>query len=452
MPSDFLQNDMSAVVDQVTGTSPLASAQSLMFNVAGGAVVTNNRALLTSLYVSHGIIQVVVDQPVDDAFRGGIDITCESLTPIDVKRLQRAMSKDKVLQTVAQAWKWARLFGGGGVIINAGQDRTQPFSIEKVKKDQRIEFYACDRWELSYMPQGQVNNQFDEHIADIPYNYYGLPLHKSHVIQLKGKESPSLIRGQFMGWGMSEVERIVAAYNIFLKNRNVTYECIDEVKLDIFKIRGLNAAAMTSDGQTKLANHIAAAARLKSYQNALAVDSEDDYEQKQMSFSGLAEIAGQMRIDLASDCRMPLTKLFGISPSGFNTGDSDIENYNCMVDSEIRTKCAEDVLAILEIYCMKLFGFIPDGLGFAWKTLRETSPLDESAKDTQELNRILAVFQNGITNPQTTVELINAEGIFPKMLDPNEAMDLEELNEMRGTGAAPIVPGGNTDASVVIHK
>lgn len=448
---DAKLNALSDVVTQVTNQSPLINANTMMFNMPGGAVVSNNRALLTSYYVSHGIIQIVVDQPVDDAFRGGIDVICESLIGTDKKRLQRALSRMRVLETVAQAWKWARLFGGAGIIVNAGQAHNAPFQLEKVKKGQDLEFYAADRWELSYMPQGQVNNQFEDHLAEFPYNYYGVMLHKSHVLQLKGKEAPALIRGQFMGWGMSEVERIVSAYNIFLKNRNVTYELIDEAKLDIFKIRGLNAAAMTSDGATKLANHIRSAAQLKSYQNALAVDSEDDYEQKQLSFSGLAEIASQMRIDMASDCRMPLTKLFGISPSGFNSGDSDIENYNCMVETEIRSKCREEVLLLLEIVCMKEFGFVPDDLDFAFKPLRETTQMDHSAMETQELNRILAAFQNGLVTSKTAIELINAEGLFPQTLDPNEAMELDELQEMR-QGTAPIVPGGNTDASVVLHK
>jgi phage-related protein (TIGR01555 family) len=448
MSEDTKFNGLTEVVDSLTQTSPLTNTQTFLFNTPGGAVVTNNRAMLTSFYTSHGIIQIVIDVPVDDAFRGGLDISCPSLIGEDIKKLKRRLQKDRVLETVAQAWKWARLYGGGGIIVNAGQNPTQPFRIEKMKKGQPLSLYAVDRWELAYMPQGQVNNQFDEHLMDIPYNYYGVRLHKSHVIQVKGKEAPSLIRGQFMGWGMSEVERLVSAYSIFLKNRNVTYELLDEAKVDVFAIRGMNSACMTQDGQTKLANHIAAASRLKNYQNALAIDSEDKYEQKQLSFSGLAEIAGQMRIDLASDCRMPLTKLFGLSPSGFSTGDADIENYNSMVETEIRSKCRADIHFILELYCMVLFGFVPEDLEFDFEPLRETSPVDESALKTQELNRIIAAFQNGFITPETAIEQINSYGVFPNAVDPAGAMTLEELNEMRG--AMSTVPGGNTDASVVL--
>lgn len=450
MDDAIKQNAFGDVVNQVTGQSPLNTAQTLMFNSPGGAQVTNNRALLTSLYIAQGIVQALINQPVDDAFRGGINITSAQLQPEDRKRLQHRIRRDRVWQKLAQAWKWGRLFGGGGLIINSGQDTKQPFRPEKIKKGQKIELYPVDRWELAYMPQGQVNNQFEEHTTEIPYNYYGIMLHKTHVIRVQGMEAPALIRGQFMGWGMSEVERIVASYSTYLKNRNVTYEILDEAKLDIFKIRGLNAASMTKDGQAQLAQHLQSCARLKSYQNAMAIDSEDEFSQKQLSFSGLAEVAAQNRIDMASDCRFPMTKLFGISPSGFDTGDADIENYNSMVETEIRSKCEEDVHMLAEVYCMAEFGFIPDDLSTSFQPLRETKPIDQSGLKTQELNRIIAGFQNGFFSESTAVEQINAEGIYTQALDPAEALSMESLQDIRGADASPIVPGGNTDASVVL--
>jgi hypothetical protein len=453
MDEAIKQNTFGDVVNQVTGSSPLNTTQSMMFNTPGGAQVTNNRSMLTSIYVSHGVIQALINQPVDDAFRGGINISSAQLQPEDRKRLQRRLRRDRVWQKLAQAWKWGRLFGGAGLIINSGQDNLQPFRIEKIKKGQALELYPVDRWELAYMPQGQLNNQFEEHLTEVPYNYYGVTLHKSHVIRVQGMEAPALIRGQFMGWGMSEVERVVASYNTFLKNRNVTYEILDEAKLDVFKIRGLNAASMTKDGQTQLAAHLQATAQLKSYQNAMAIDSEDDFTQKQLSFSGLAEIAGQNRIDMASDCRFPMTKLFGLSPSGFDTGDADIENYNSMVETEIRSKCEDDVHHLVEMYCMLEFGFIPEDLECSFQPLRETKPIDQSGLKTQELNRIIAGFQNGFFTERTAVEQINAEGIFTQALDVDEALSMESLIELRGGGSdeGPIVPGGNTDASVVLR-
>jgi hypothetical protein len=60
--------------------------------------------------------------------------------------------------------------------------------------------------------------------------------------------------------------------------------------------------------------------------------------------------------------RMPLTKLFGISAAGFNSGEDDIEVYNAMIESEIRGKLKYDLLRMVEIKCQKLFSMVPDDI------------------------------------------------------------------------------------------
>ena len=40
-----------------------------------------NRILLSYSYVTQGLVQTIVGQPVDDAFRGGITITSDELSP-----------------------------------------------------------------------------------------------------------------------------------------------------------------------------------------------------------------------------------------------------------------------------------------------------------------------------------------------------------------------------------
>lgn len=95
-------NSFGDVVNQVTGTSPLNTTQTMLFNTPGGAQVTNNRSLLTSIYASHGVIQALINQPVDDAFRGGISISSAQLKPEDRVALQRRLRRDRVWQSLGR--------------------------------------------------------------------------------------------------------------------------------------------------------------------------------------------------------------------------------------------------------------------------------------------------------------------------------------------------------------
>lgn len=422
-------NSLTDFVSEALGTA-VSQASTAQANNRYAAV-TLNRALISTMYQEHGIIQVLIDQPVDDAFRGGIQVVCPEMSADEVKELEAWVLEKDILLTYAQALKWARLFGGAGIIINAGQTMDKPFSIGSIKEKTPLAFYAVDRWELSYTPQG--NAMIDALAVDkqeVPFNYYGHRLHRDNVIKIMGKIAPSLIRGQFSGWGVSEIEKILRSWNQYVKHQSVAFEILDESKVDVFKIEGFNGSVMTPQGATLTAQRIGLAAKLKNYQNALVIDKNDDYEAKVMSFSGLAEILTQIRIGLAADLRMPMTKLFGISAAGLSAGEEDIENYNAMIESEIRSKVKSGLTTMLEIGCQKLFNYVPEKINFNFHPLKVVSSQEDSLLKTENLNRVITTFNNGIITSEKAVELINLEKIFDIDLDENEAMDLEELSEI----------------------
>lgn len=418
----------------------ISQTDALSFNNRFHAI-TLNRALLSQTYLEHGIVQVLIDQPIDDALRGGIVIKCPELSPDDIKDMEAYLNREQILNTYAQALKWSRLYGGAGIIINAGQDMSKPLKIASITEKTPLEFYAADRWELSYTPQGMSSldqiAQMQSESVDCSYNYYGHKLHTENVIKLKNKEAPSLIRGQFGGWGVSELEKIIRSYNQYLKHQNVIYEVMDEAKIDVYKIAGFNSSIATKDGATKTASRITAASQIKNYQNALVLDIDDEYEQKTLGFAGLSEILTQIRIGLACDLRMPMTKLFGISSAGFNSGEDDIENYNAMIESDIRSKVKTGMITILKIASQKVLGYIPDNIDFEFKPLRVMTNKEESMMKNESLSRIVTATNGGLCTTELAVELINNEKIFSFDLNPKETYSIEELKEM-GVDSLPL--------------
>lgn len=423
---DFRANSMNTFVSLMGSyrTAPLSHLNAMQWNNRYVAL-TLNRSLVSEMYQEHGVIQVIIDQPVDDAFRGGIVLQIPELETDDVKKLDQYVSENNILITYASACKYARLYGGSGVIINAGQKMDAPFNINSIKDFTPLAFYAADRWELSYTTDGMGVDQFQQNKIECPYNYYGKTLHKTNVIKINGKEAPSLLRGQFGGWGVSEMERIVRPYNQYMKQQNVVYEILDEAKIDVYKINGFNSAMSTPNGPAQTAKRIQIANSLKNFENAVVLDMEDEYEQKSYSFGGLPEVLKDIRIGLACETRFPMAKLFGLSAAGFNSGEDDIENYNAMIETEIRSKIKGGLVDMLKVCCQKLFGFVPQSIDFDWKPLRVMTNKEESDIKTQELDRILAVKTAGIASDETIADMINASKIFTVDIDPAEAVDVD---------------------------
>ena len=327
----------------------LSQTDTLYYNLRW-YLISNNRQLLSQLYTEHGIVQTLVDQPVDDGFGGGYEIKTGQLDSEEIEELEYFAEQNQVIAELMQACKWARLYGGGALIFMNGHDPRTPLKAEQLKEGELFRFKAIDMWEL-YNSIQNVTADTDLKIPEMPefFDYYGIPVHRSRVFIIKGKEAPSFIRPRLRGWGMSEIERLIRSINSYLKNQDVVFELLDEAKVDVYGVKGFNSALLNSDGTKMIAQRIQGANQIKNFQRAVVMDKDDTYEQKQISFGGLGEILTQIRQGVAADVKMPMTKLFGTSAAGFSSGEDDIENYNSMIKNQVQAKVKYLIVQALQI-------------------------------------------------------------------------------------------------------
>ncbi len=402
--------------------------------------VSNFRQLLSEIYVEHGIVQTVVDVPVDDGFRGGIDIITNQISPEDLKKLKNKMEQENDIEILKQTFKWNRLFGGAATMIMTNQDPATPLELSKLKKDDPLEFRAVDMWELFFSLQNTDNyaEAIDDQMNTLTkyYDYYGEQVHYTRVMKQVGMVAPSFLRPRLRGWGFSICEALVNSINQYLKSNNLIFEVLDEFKIDVYKMKNLANTLLNPNGAAAVQARIAAANLQKNFQHAVAMDSEDDFIQKELSFAGIAETMVGIRMQIASDLRMPLTKVFGISAQGFNSGEDDIENYNAMVESSIRAKAKFSALQMVQLRCIQMFGYIPDDLDIGFKPLRMLSAEQEENVKTQQFSRLFQAAGAGhITNEQF-LEACNKNNLFPIQVDPSTEqinMDDEDTVGAEGT-------------------
>lgn len=404
-------------------------------------LISNMRQLLAELYVEHGIIQTLIDQPVDDAFRKGFNIKTGELDGDQIDDLMAFMEREGMIRAAIQAVKYARLFGGAGLVVMTDQKPDVPLDIEQIETDDNLELRAVDMWELynngmnDDLSLGQATRTPPDH-----YQYYDIRLHNSRVYEIHGKEAPSFIRPRLRGWGMSEVERLIRSINKYFKNQEVLYELLDEAKIDVYKIKNFTSSLMASDSTAKVANRVQMANQIKNYLSALTMDAEDDYQQKQMNFTGLADVMKVIREGIAADLKMPVTKLFGISSAGFNSGEDDIENYNSMIEGEIRSKIKYVIVDVVALACQKKYGLVPSDLTIEWPTLRELDAETEEAVKNHKFNRVMSAYQSGLITAQEAKENINKGRLLEVEVDEKQEA-LEPLDGQFLVGEGDKVDG-----------
>ena len=423
-------------INPTLGTAPIQSANPMFYNNRY-YMITNMRTLLNEMYIEHGIIQTMIDQPVEDGFRGGLKIISSELSNDEIIELEKKIEETEAVEKLIEALKWNRLFGGAGLIINvAGEDPRDDFDIEAVGEGREIEFYSADRWELANNPYilTPTLTPNGQRVKDVNFNYYGIEINPSRVLILRGKPAPSLKRLQLQGWGMSELERLVSPMNKFLKNQNVIYELLDEAKLDVYSID--NYAGSVASGQEEaVKKRIMLTNYMKSYLNALILDAEDKFDQKQMSMAGVSEVLREARYDIASAMKMPVTKIFGMSSAGFNSGDDDIENYNSMIERDVRTPSKNIIKTIVRLLCKATFDYIPEDIDIEFESLRIMKETEEEALRTSKYNRFRDLYINGLITKGEFYDLLNQENVIQQEL---KIKGDDEYYSMLDGGASPM--------------
>ena len=391
-------------------------------------LLSNNRQMLSALYMTNGLTQKFIDLAVDDAFRGGISIKSSSLGEKNIKKLLQYIDENDIINIIGMAKKWARLYGGSGLIINCDQDPSKPFNINLINKNSNLDFIPADLWELAKHDENKPDLWMTD-TTEVPYNYYGKALHKTRVLKIKGKEPTSWDRPRLRNWGMSELERILSELNNHMRAIDLIFELLGQYKIDVWKIQGYNDELLSQSGNVEARMHVAN--KTKNYLNAIIMDKEDDFIQKQCHFSGLAEILNEIRKGICCVLSIPMTKLFGISAAGFSSGEDDLENYNTMIEHEIRAKVKYIIIDVLQIISKKLFDTIPDDLEITFPSLRILSGEQEEHMKSAKLQRVLTAFNSGLMDSKEAILSINHNDLVGVELKEKNIQSITKDNNIK---------------------
>ncbi len=398
-----------------TGGSQLASYDTISFN-NNYSLITLDHPTLTYHYSSNGLLQTAIDLPVQDALSKGIEIESSDLSSDQTSELLEFMERESQWETLQRAWSWSRLYGGAALILNTNQDPSSPLSHRSLYKSP-LSYSEVNRWQL-------LASTPSIHDSTISSSYYinGVQVHSSRVLIIKGKSAPWHLRQKLRGWSLSEVEHIFRALNLHLKTENVLYETIEESKVNVYKFDGLNEKLQLSPTNTahSVERKVQLTNELKSVTNAIIMDKMDDFETQTLSFSGISEVQKENRISIAAALRMPLDKIFGLSASGFNSGESDLESYNQMVESNIREKMKPVIRQLIEYNMYHLWGKTYK-FKLKWPSLRALNTVEEQSVKDSKFNNALEAFKAGLITKDQWTEISQAENFFPVSSDQSSS-------------------------------
>lgn len=393
--------------------------------------LTQNFQLMNSLYRSHWIVRKVIDTIPEDMVKNWINITTQ-LEPDQIKRFDKLQRTTRIQRDILQGLKWGRLYGGAAavIIIDGHEDiLDQPLDYDMIMPGSFKGLIVGDRW--SGITPGETL------IEDVSSPDFGLPeyyewntdnftvrVHHSRILRFTGRELSYIEKCTEVGWGASEVEII---FDELKKRDNTSWniaQLIFLANLRVLKMADLGELLAVGDEQAQkdLYNTVQAQNWLMSNMGMYILNQDDGFETHQYTFSGLNDIYESFMLDVAGAAEIPVTKLFGRSPAGFNaTGESDSKNYYETVEQK-QTAQLEPVLdKLLPIMFISEFGAVPDDLDYDFNPIGTPSESELSDIVDKKSNAIINVFNAGLISQKIALkelkEMSETTGMFTNITD-----------------------------------
>lgn len=349
--------------------------------------ITRNRTMLEFAYRSSFLVGAGVDAIADDMTRKGINISSR-LKPTQKGKVENFWDNAAIWDGLNDTLKWSRLYGGAIlVVLIDGQDISTELNLETVDKGQFKGVMCLDRWQL----EPTYNDLVTEYGPNFGKpKYYqviagnneaqGWKIHHSRAIRMEGDKLPYQQALTENGWGMSVVERIFERIQGFDTASAGTTQLIHKAHLRTYSIKGLRQILATGgDLEKGLMRHLDMIREFQTIEGMTLMDSDDEFATHSYSFSGIADVILRFAEQVSGATGIPLVRLFGQSPSGFSTGDGDLENYYSRINSLQERHLRRHIRWLMDISWRSLFGeSLPEDLTFEFNKLWDMSDADRA--------------------------------------------------------------------------
>ena len=412
-----------------------------------GNMISRQRALLEIIYRTSWIAGQVVDTIAEDMTKEGIEMFSE-LSPDHIQQMQSKMSELEIMPKMCENIKWSRLYGGSiAVLLIEGANYETPLNINRVGKGQFKGLAVFDRWQIEPSLMDLITEVGP--MMGMPKYYTVMPsmetlsgekIHHSRVIRLDGIRMPYFQRRIDNFWGMSIVERLYDRLLAFDSATTGAAQMLYKAYLRVVQIEGLRTAlGMGGSAEQAVIKQFQYIRLMQSQEGITLLDGKDQFSTHQYAFAGVSDVLIQFGQQISGATNIPLVRLFGQSPAGFSTGESDLRNYYDHISKLQENHLRSSVGKILEILSMSCLGKpLPDDFDFEFSSLWEMSDTEKAQVASTDANTLNTLFQSGIITKKIAMkELLQQSrltGRFTNITDEDIENAIEEPPEHQGMG------------------
>lgn len=377
------------------GTDNISSGNTYGFNP-----ISRVRTLLEWMYRGSWLCGVGVDCVADDMTREWIEIK-SGATPDGVERIYGMMRKMQIPQSFNGVAKWARLYGGAlGVIMIDGQRLDTPLRLDTIKQGQFQGIVTLDRWMVTphlmtavMQPGPDFGNP---EFYDITTQTPNLPiprqrLHYSRCIRMEGVELPFWQKQAENMWGISVLERLYDRLTAFDSTTQGAAQMAFRAYLRTLSVDGLrDIIASGGAAYQALVQNVQLIRQYQSNEGITLIDAKDTFEGHQNTFTGLSDLMNAMGEQIAGALQVPLTRLFGQTPSGLNSdGDAGMRTYEDNIKRQQERWFRRPLDVVIPLCALNAGIELEAGWEYDFVSLRQMTEEQQAEINTADVNAVV---------------------------------------------------------------
>lgn len=386
---------------------------------------------LQILFRNNWIAKAIIEKPANEMLKNGFEIQTQ-LEPTKIDKVMRTWTATRTKEKFLECLKWSRLFGGCLLIpMIEGQDNLEePLDLDTVDVDSYKGCFLVDRWcgvspsldlvtDIADPEFGQP--KFYE-VSD-PTNNKVVKIHHSRVIKMIGRELPYWEEVAESWWGASELEHVFTE----LKKRDDTSANISFLiflaNIRVFKMQDMGQMLSMGDQEAaqKVMDTMRSLNAIMCNTGTLSIDKDDDFTMQGYSFTGINDIYESFMLDISGAAEIPVDKLFGRSPNGFNSGEATLQNYYDTIQEKQETYVRRPLEKLLKIIVMSTLGAIPDDMEIMFNPIRIPSDEEKAELCSKQSEVILNAFQAGVISKAVVLRELKTQsaitGLFTNITD-----------------------------------
>lgn len=333
-----------------------------------------------------------------------------------VKAMNDELERLRVQQKFCEAWTWARLYGGAGIlmVVDDGKELFEPMDLMSIREVKALT--VLNRFEL---PTAKIINNLEspdfgkQELYDLaPRSIsdtlsYGLAVHNTRVIRFDGMPLPRRLFEINDNWHDSVLPKILNA----LRNYNMAHDsmasALSDFRLMILKLKDL-ADMVGSDDDAALLARLQLMNMSKSILNSVAIDADSEsIEHLDTNFSNLDKVLEKVEARLVADSDLPHTVVLGEGATGTLSGGGESEDRNAkgFVAAQqelVLTKPINRILEIIQAAKAGPFrGSMVEGLTWDFKPLWQMSEKEKADIHFIQAQADEKYFAIGALSPET---------------------------------------------------